>query len=149
MKVKLRLYFLFRVIFVRVGIMKFFENEKWKLEPIVKKVCLATTIFYGIIITLIGLVHLAIYCSSNGVLENIDLSGTIFTVLLGLFIVLHCTMILYVAPFVIVIFLIGVVFSEVKEQGKLLLCIHPLILSSIATSVIGSILLLKLIERAF
>ena len=129
--------------------MKFLKNEKWKLEPLVKKVCLATTIFYGVIITLIGLVYLAIYCSSNGVLENIDLSGTIFTVLLGLYIVLHYTMILYVTPFVIVIFLIGVIFSEVKEKGNSLICIHPLILSSITTSIAGTLLYVNLIENSF
>ena len=129
--------------------MKLLKSEKWKLEPIVKKVCLATTIFYGVIITLIGLVYLAIYCSSNGVLENIDLSGTIFTVLLGLYIVLHYTMILYVAPFVIVIFLISVVFNEVKENGNSLICIHPLILSSITTSIAGTLLYVNLIENSF
>jgi hypothetical protein len=131
---------------VRGVIMK---KENWKLEPLVKKVCLATTIFYGVIITLIGLVYLAIYCSSNGVLENIDLSGTIFTVLLGLYIVLHYTMILYVTPFVIVIFLIGVIFSEVKEKGNSLICIHPLILSSITTSIAGTLLYVNLIENSF
>ncbi|MBR3789991.1 MAG: hypothetical protein IKK46_04700 [Clostridia bacterium] len=125
------------------------KKEKWKLEPIVKKVCLATTIFYGVIITLIGLVYLAIYCSSNGVLENIDLSGTIFTVLLGLYIVLHYTMILYVTPFVIVIFLIGVIFSEVRVKGNSLICIHPLILSSITTSIAGTLLYVNLIENSF
>ena len=129
--------------------MKLLKSEKWKLEPLVKKVCLATTIFYGVIITLIGLVYLAIYCSSNGVLENIDLSGTIFTVLLGLYIVLHYTMILYVTPFVIVIFLIGVIFSEVKEKGNSLICIHPLILSSITTSIAGTLLYVNLIDSAF
>ena len=125
------------------------KREKWKLEPLVKKVCLVTTIFYGVIITLIGLVYLAIYYSSNGVLENIDLSGTIFTVLLGLYIVLHYTMILYVTPFVIVIFLIGVIFSEVKEKGNSLICIHPLILSSITTSIAGTLLYVNLIENSF
>ena len=125
------------------------KKENWKLEPLVKKVCLATTIFYGVIITLIGLVYLAIYCSSNGVLENIDLSGTIFTVLLGLYIVLHYTMILYVTPFVIVIFLIGVIFSEVRVKGNSLICIHPLILSSITTSIAGTLLYVNLIENSF
>ena len=85
------------------------KKEKWELEPLVKKVCLATTIFYGVIITLIGLVYLAIYCSSNGVLENIDLSGTIFTVLLVLYIPLYYSMLLYVIPFVIVFYLIIIV----------------------------------------
>ena len=107
------------------------KKEKWKLEPLVKKVCLATTIFYGVILTLIGLVYLEKFCSSNGVLENIDLSGTVLTFLLVLYIPLYYSMLLYVIPFVIVFYLISVVFNEVKENRNSLLGIHPLIISSI------------------
>ena len=125
------------------------SKEKWKLEPLVKKVCLATTIFYGVILTLIGLVYLEKFCSSNGVLENIDLSGTVLTFLLVLYIPLYYSMLLYVIPFVIVFYLISVVFNEVKENRNSLLGIHPLIISSIATSIAGTYGIVHFVENSF
>ena len=42
-----------------------------------------------------------------------------------------------------------ILFNEMKEKRNLLICIHPLILSSIATSIVGTLLYEFLIENAF
>ncbi len=121
------------------------KNEKWKLEPLVKNVCLATTIFYGAIITFIGLLYLIMYLSPNGTLENSDLGGLLFGVLIALYIPLYYSKLIYIIPVISIFFIFGGTIGQ-KNFGQ---CIHPLILSSITTTVAGTFLFLRFIESAF
>lgn len=121
------------------------KNEKWKLEPLVKNVCLATTIFYGAIITFIGLLYLIMYLSPNGTLENSDLGGLLFGVLIALYIPLYYSKLIYIIPVISIFFIFGGTIGQKNFRQ----CIHPLILSSITTTVAGTFLFLRFIESAF
>ena len=121
------------------------KKENWKLEPLVKNVCLATTIFYGAIITFIGLLYLIMYLSPNGTLENSYLGGLLFGVLIALYIPLYYSKLIYIIPVISIFFIFGGTIGQ-KNFGQ---CIHPLILSSITTTVAGTFLFLRFIESAF
>ena len=139
MKVKLHLYFYF------LGDIMKNSKEKWKLEPLVGNVCLITTIFYGAIITFIGLLYLVMYLSPNGTLENSAFGGLLFGVLLVIYIPLYYSKLIYIIPVVSIFFIFGGTIGQ-EDFGE---CVHPLILSSIITTVVGTVLLLRFIESAF
>ena len=129
--------------------MEFLKNEKWKLRTSLEYFCLVTTIFYGAIIVLIGLLYLTMFLSPNGTLENNPFGGMIFMLLMLIYIVLYYSKLIYILPVAISIFLIFFAIGESIEKKDLRICIHPLILSSITTSIAGTLLYVNLIDSAF
>ena len=155
MKVKLHLYFYF------VGdIMEFLKNEKWMLEEVTRRVCLLATIFYGAMIFFLGLMNVTDFITGLLPLELwepfesvIGIFDSIFNflirVLLYISLILYVTRIIYVIPVIVAVFLISVAFIELVKRKNPRVFVHPLVLSSIASSVVGTAVITNLIERAF
>ena len=138
MKVKLHLYFYF------VGDIMKNLKEKWKLEPLVKKVCLVTTIYYSVIIALAGLIYLSMFLFSFSVVGDV-----LFSIICWMHIFFYWTKVLYVPPIIITMFLLSVAFTELVKRKNPRVFVHPLVLSSIASSIVGTAVITNLIERAF
>lgn len=121
------------------------KNEKWKLEPVVKKVCLATTIFYGIIIALVGLMYLL----PNLPFVNqgfIDYFGSIIFLIVMAIVFLHYnTKIGFILPIIVTIFFIVVSFIELKKRNARVF-VHPLVLLSIITSFVATFGIMSMVE---
>ncbi len=138
MKVKLHLYFYFVG-----GIMKK-SKGKWKLEPLVKKVCLGTTIYYSVIIALAGVIYRSMFfLSFSGV------GDVLFSILCWMHYFFYWTKVIYIPPIIITMFLISVAFTELVKRKNPRVFVHPLVLSSITSSVVGTVVITNLIERAF
>lgn len=122
------------------------KNEKWKLEPLVRKVCLATTIFYGVIITLGVLMYLPEIFS----LENHSFVETFTTIIfVGIMAVVflhYQTNIGFVLPIIITVFLIVLAFVELVKRKNMRVFVHPLVLSSIITSFVGTGVIMHFVE---
>lgn len=122
------------------------KKGKWELEPIVKKVCLATTIFYGVIIALIGIMYLLQNLSfvNQGF---IDYFGSIIFLIVMAVVFLHYqTNIGFVLPIIITVFLIVLAFVELVKRKNMRVFIHPLVLSSIITSFVGTGVIMHFVE---
>ena len=120
------------------------SKEKWKLEPLVKKVCLVTTIYYSVIIALVGLIYLSMFLFSFSVVGDV-----LFSIICWMHIFFYWTKVLYVPPIIITMFLLSVAFTELVKRKNPRVFVHPLVLSSIALSVVGTVVITNLIERAF
>lgn len=122
------------------------KNEKWKLEPLVKKFCLAITIFYGVIIALIGIMYLL----PNLPLVNqgfIDYFGSIiFLIVMAIVFVHYQTNIGFVLPIIITVFLISIAFTELVKRKNPVVFVHPLVLSSIIASFVGTGIIMHFVE---
>lgn len=122
------------------------KKGKWELEPLVKKVCLAITIFYGVIITLIGLMYLL----PNLPFVNqgfIDYFGSIIFLIVMAVVFLHYqTNIGFVLPIIITVFFIVLAFVELVKRKNMRVFIHPLVLSSIITSFVGTGVIMHFVE---
>ena len=138
MKVKLHLYFYF------VGDIMKNLKEKWKLESVVKKVCLVTTIYYSAIIALAGLIYLSMFLFPFSVVGDV-----LFSIICWMHIFFYWTKVLYVPPIIITMFLLSVAFTELVKRKNPRVFVHPLVLSSIVSSVVGTAVITNLIERAF
>ena len=122
------------------------KNEKWKMEPLVKKFCLAITIFYGVIIALIGIMYLLPnlpFVNQGG----IDYFGSIIFLIVMAVVFLHYqTNIGFVLPIIITVFLIVLAFVELVKRKNMRVFIHPLVLSSIITSFVGTGVIMHFVE---
>ena len=106
------------------------SKEKWKLEPLVKKVCLVTTIYYSVIIALAGLIYLSMFLFSFSVVGDV-----LFSILCWVHIFFYWTKVIYIPPIIITMFLLSVAFTELVKRKNPRVFVHPLVLSSIASSV--------------
>jgi hypothetical protein len=151
MKVKLHLYFYF------VGvIMKFLKSEKWKLEEITKRVCLFTTIYYGVMIVITALLNLIGFIGSvipDELCDSYEHFMEVFVLIYGVFLypnlLLYVTKIIYVIPIIITMILISVAFIELVKRKNPRVFVHPLVLSSIAISFVGTFVIVYIVENSF
>jgi len=136
--------------------MEFLKNEKWKLEEITKRVCLFTTIYYGVTIVLMGLLYLFGFIASiipdelcDSYERFMEVSVFIYSIFLSPNLLLYITKILYVIPVIVAVFLILVAFIELVKRKNPRVFVHPLVLSSIVTSVAGTMAIVYFVENSF
>lgn len=137
--------------------MKFLKSEKWKLEEVTRRVCLLVTIFYGFMIFLVGLTYLIGFVADSLPVELYDFFenfiecfiSIVYGPVLFVNILLYITKIIYVIPVIITMFLISVAFKELVKRKNPRVFVHPLILSSITTSIAGTLAITHLIENSF
>ena len=136
--------------------MKFLKNEKWKLEEVTRRVCLFTIIYYGVMIVLTAIFYLFGFIASiipDELCELYEHFMEVSVFIYGIFLLpnllLYVTKIVYGLPVIITIFLISVAFIELVKRKNPRVFVHPLVLSSIASSIVGTAVITNLIERAF
>ena len=136
--------------------MKFLKNEKWKLEEITKRVCVFTTIYYGVMIVITALLYLIGFIGSvipdelcDSYERFMEVSVFIYGVFLYPNLLLYVTKIIYVIPIIITMFLISVAFIELVKRKNPRVFVHPLVLFSIAISVVGTFGIVHFVENSF
>ena len=136
--------------------MKLLKSEKWKLEETTKIVCLFTTIYYGVTIVITALLNLIGFIGSiipdelcDSYERFMEVSVFIYGIFLFPNLLLYVTKIVYGLPVIITIFLISVAFIELAKRKNPRVFVHPLVLSSIATSIIGTFGIVHFVENSF
>ncbi len=136
--------------------MKFLKNDNWKLEETTKRVCLFTTIYYGVTIVITGLLNLIGFIGSvipDELCDSYERFMEVFVFIYGNFLfpnlLLYVTKIVYGLPVIITIFLISVAFIELVKRKNPRVFVHPLVLSSIITSVAGTMAIVYFVENSF
>ena len=136
--------------------MKFLQNEKWKLEEITKRVCLFTIIYYGVMIVLTAIFYLFGFIASiipdelcDSYERFMEVSVFIYGIFLSPNLLLYVTKIIYVIPIIITMFLISVAFIELVKRKNPRVFVHPLVLSSIAISFVGTFVIVYFVENSF
>ena len=136
--------------------MKFLKNEKWKLEEVTRRVCLFTIIYYGVMIVLTAIFYLFGFIASiipdelcDSYERFMEISVCIYGIFLYPNLLLYVTKIVCGLPIIITIFLISVAFIELVKRKNPRVFVHPLVLSSIATSIIGTFGIVHFVENSF
>ena len=136
--------------------MKFLKNEKWKLEEVTRRVCLFTIIYYGVMIVLTAILYLFGFIASiipdelcDSYERFMEVSVFIYGIFLFPNLLLYVTKIVYVIPIIITMFLISVAFIELVKRKNPRVFVHPLVLSSIVTSVAGTMAIVYFVENSF
>ena len=136
--------------------MKFLKNEKWKLEEVTRRVCLFTIIYYGVMIVLTAILYLFGFIASiipdelcDSYERFMEVSVFIYGIFLFPNLLLYITKILYVIPVIVAVFLISVAFIELVKRKNPRVFVHPLVLSSIAISFVGTFVIVYFVENSF
>ena len=136
--------------------MNFLKSEKWKLEEITKRVCVFTTIYNGVMIVITALLYLIGFIGSvipdelcDSYERFMEVSVFIYSIFLSPNLLLYITKILYVIPVIVAVFLILVAFIELVKRKNPRVFVHPLVLSSIVTSVAGTMAIVYFVENSF
>lgn len=136
--------------------MEFLKSEKWKLEEITKRVCVFTTIYYGVMIVITALLYLIGFIGSvipDELCDSYEYFMEVFVFIYGVFLypnlLLYVTKIIYFIPIIITMFLISVAFIELVKRKNPRVFVHPLVLSSIVTSVAGTMAIIYFVENSF
>lgn len=136
--------------------MKFLKNEKWKLEEVTRRVCVFTTIYFGVTIVLTGLLNLIGFIGSvipDELCDSYECFMEVFVFIYGNFLfpnlLLYVTKIIYVIPIIITMFLISVAFIELVKRKNPRVFVHPLVVFSIVISFIGSFGIIHFVENSF
>ena len=136
--------------------MKFLKNEKWKLEEITKRVCVFTTIYYGVMIVITALLNLIGFLGSvipDELCDSYEHFMEVFVLIYVVFLypnlLLYVTKIVYGLPVIITIFLISVAFIELVKRKNPRVFVHPLVLFSIAISFVGTFVIVYVVENSF
>ncbi|MBQ4103328.1 MAG: hypothetical protein IJC90_02590 [Clostridia bacterium] len=137
--------------------MKFLKNEKWKLEEVTRRVCLFTIIYYGVMIVFTAILYLFGFISSFIPIELYDSLGILVDAIIMVFrsiivyisAILYLTKAIYIIPIIIAVFLISVAFIELVKRKNPRVFVHPLVLSSIAISFVGTFVIVYIVENSF
>ena len=136
--------------------MKLLKSEKWKLEETTKIVCLFTTIYYGVTIVITALLNLIGFIGSvipDELCDSYESFMEVFVFIYGVFLypnlLMYVTKIIYVIPIIVIMFLISVAFIELVKRKNPRIFVHPLVLSSIITSVVGTGAIVYFVENSF
>lgn len=136
--------------------MKLLKSEKWKLEETTKRVCLFTTIYYGVTIVITALLNLIGFIGSvipdelcDSYERFMEVSVFIYVIFLFPNLLLYVTKIVYVIPVIVTIFLISVAFVELAKRKNPRVFVHPLVVFSIVISFIGSFGIIHFVENSF
>lgn len=129
--------------------MKFLKNENCKLEPVTKYICIFTTVFYSTMLLLVGLLYFSALLPLESQVYIEDFVNVVFVIVMLVTFLQQYINIGFVLPIIITVFLVIVSFIRFIKRKNPRVFVHPLVLSSIASSVVGTVVITNLIERAF
>lgn len=127
--------------------MKFLKNENCKLEPVTKYVCIFTTIFYSTMLLLVGLLYFSALLPLESQVYIEDFVNVVFVIVMLVTFLQQYINIGFVLPIIITVFLVIVSFIRFIKRKNPRVFVHPLVLSSIITSFVGTGFIMCFVER--
>ena len=123
------------------------KKENWKLEPVTKYICIFTTIFYSTMLLLVGLLYFSALLPLESQVYIEDFVNVVFVIVMLVTFLQQYINIGFVLPIIITVFLVIVSFIGFIKRKNPRVFVHPLVLSSIITSFVGTGFIMCFVER--
>ena len=123
------------------------KMEKWKLEPVTKYICIFTTVFYSTMLLLVGLLYFSALLPLESQVYIEDFVNVVFVIVMLVTFLQQYINIGFVLPIIITVFLVIVSFIGFIKRKNPRVFVHPLVLSSIITSFVGTGFIMCFVER--